>query len=535
MKKSILETFRQFIPSFTKKEIDPITKPDEPRIETQKEADSDPLTLNDLADGWSTHCTIDFDTKIKNMEDLILMYRKMSNHPDVDSAIESIISEAIIQDAPDRVKLNLDKIDISDSVKKKMSDEFDNILRMMHFDKEGYDIYRQFYIDGRLYVQNVVNNNEITKIKVLNPLKLYPVYDKKTGETYYLYRPAKNSLHDYKIHKDHITMITSGIKHAKTGITLSNLHRSIVPLNQLETLEQSAIIYRLVRAPERRVFRIDVGRLPKTKAEAYVKRLMDKFRNKLTYNVSTGEVNQRKNQIVMAEDFWFPKDSEGRGTDVETLDGGSQLGEIDDIKYHEQKFHRSLKVPHNRMRTKEDNPTINFGDSGELTREELKFYKYVVRFRQNGEELFNELLKKQCILKKICNLNEWKKVFENQIAYDWAVDNFYEEKKESEILESRLDVLGTIGDFIGTYFSKKWVKRNVLKQSDDEIDEMQKEMDEEALEGEEAPENGELEGEEGESEEGDAPANQKVKDVPAKEPEGDETPDEVKPEPKEEK
>jgi hypothetical protein len=489
MKFNLFETLQKFIPSFSKKDLD---KPEDydPKLETQKEADSDSLKLNDIAMGGQMDYTIDFEQKIKSMEDLILMYRKMSNHPDVDNAVEIISSEAIIQDAKEKVKLNLDKVDISDKIKEKMYTEHENILTMLNFDKEGYDIFRQFYIDGRLYVQNVVEKNEIVKLKILNPLKLFPVKDKKTNEEWFLYRPKKESQFDYKIHKDHITMITSGIRHGRTGITLSNLHRSIVPLNQLETLEQSAIIYRLVRAPERRVFKIDVGRLPKAKAEGYVKRLMDKFRNKLTYNVSTGEVNQKKNQIVMAEDFWFPKDSEGRGTDVETLDGGTQLGEMTDIEYIQRKFFRSLKPPYNRMRTKEESPTINFGDSGELTREELKFYKYVIRVRAKLEDLFIATMKKQCILKKICDLSEWEKTFEGQLRYDWAVDNFYEEKKEAEITANRLELLGSIGEFIGLanngYYSKKWVQRNILKQSDEEIEEMLKEMEAEAEAAEEA-------------------------------------------------
>jgi hypothetical protein len=518
----LLEQFLNIIPGFKKKGLEPLPEPDIPKIQGQNEVADDYIVVSPN----SMVSSIDFDIKIKDAAELISLYRKIANNHDVESAIEEVCSEAIIQDAPEIVTLNLDNIETSDKIKDKIQDEFSNILKLFNFKKEGYDIFKQFYVDGRMYIQILVKNNTIIKLKILNPLKLFPAKDKTTGETFFYYKEDMHKNEGYKIHKDHIAYITSGIKDGKKGITLSNLHRSIIPLNQLQTMEQSVVIYRLVRAPERRVFRIDVGRLPKTKAEAYVKRMMNQFRNKLTYDVDTGEVKQRKNQIVMAEDFWFPKDSDGNGTEVDTLDGGQQLGEIQDVVFFKKKLFRSLKVPFNRVNADEDSPTINFGNSGELTREELKFYKYVVRTRNRFENAFVDILKTACLLKNICKPDEWKELFHNEINFIWGVDNYYEEKKEAEIMEGRLDLLSTIGEFVGLenngYYSRDWVAKNILKMTEDDIEEMKKQMEEEAKEAEEAGiETVPPEGEEGEVEPAPKPKEKKKPEAGIEAPETD--------------
>ncbi len=453
----------------------------------------------DIAAGGFYSSTYDIEGKDRTQYDLIKRYRNISQQPECDSAIEDIISEAVASnefDAP--ISLALDGLNQSDKVKKRIREEFDRILQLMSFQEKGHDIFRRWYVDGRLFYHKVIDTKNprkgITELRYLDPQKVKKVREKIAGRPnpitqveekqkavdFYIYNEhgittGGSMSNGLKITKDSIAYCPSGIIDQNRGSVLSYLHKAIKPVNQLRMIEDSLVIYRISRAPERRIFYIDVGNLPKIKAEQYLKDVMNRYRNKLVYDASTGEIKDDRNHMSMLEDFWLPRREGGRGTEITTLPGGSNLGEIDDIIYFQRKLYRSLNVPISRMEAEQN---FSLGRSTEITRDELKFTKFVQRLRKNFSKVFHDLLRTQLVLTGVIAEEEWDSMKEH-IAYDWMQDGHFAELRDAEILRERIDMLGTLEPYVGNFFSKKWVQKNVLRQSDEEIELMSKEIEDE--------------------------------------------------------
>ena len=453
----------------------------------------------DIAQGGFYSSTYDIEGKDRTQYDLIKRYRNISQQPECDSAIEDIISEAVASneyDAP--ISLALDGLNQSDKVKRRIREEFDRILQLLSFQEKGHDIFRRWYVDGRLFYHKVIDTKDtrkgITELRYIDPQKVKKVREKIAGKPnpitqveekqkaieFYIYNENGISTggsvnNGLKISKDSIAYCPSGIIDQNRGSVLSYLHKAIKPVNQLRMIEDSLVIYRISRAPERRIFYIDVGNLPKIKAEQYLKDVMNRYRNKLVYDASTGEIRDDRNHMSMLEDFWLPRREGGRGTEITTLPGGSNLGEIDDITYFQRKLYRSLNVPISRM---EAENSFSIGRSDNITRDELKFTKFVQRLRKKFTPLFTDMLKTQLVLKGVITLEDWDGMKEH-IQYDFLQDGHFAELKRAEILENQLNSLQNIESYIGTFFSKKWVQRNVLNMTDYEIDDMQKEINQE--------------------------------------------------------
>jgi hypothetical protein len=442
---------------------------------------------------------IDIDVIAKTENDLISRYRDASNYPDCDSAIEDIVNEAVsAQDDEPVVKLDLDKVELSKSVKNLIEEEFDNVLKMLDFNSKAHDIFKRWYIDGRIYYHKIVNTSNakqgIQELRYIDPRKIKKVRkinkqkDQKTGiefitniEEFFIYNEkgliatvpsTANQGQGLRISPDSITYCTSGLLDLDRNMVLSHLNKAIKTVNQLRMVEDSLVIYRMSRAPERRIFYIDVGNLPKVKAEQYVKSIMNQYRNKVTYDASTGEVRDEKKTMSMLEDFWMPRREGGKGTEITTLDGGQNLGEINDINYFQNKLYQSLNVPLSRMKPETG---MNFGRQAEITRDELKFSKFISRLRKKFAELFDDLLKTQLVLKGIMKAEEWDKIKED-IYYEFTQDGYTAEAKESEILRNRLDLLNTIIPHVGTYFSREYVYDKILHLTEDEVDDMKDAM-----------------------------------------------------------
>ena len=453
----------------------------------------------DIAHGGFYSSTVDIEGKDRTQYDLIKRYRSIAQQPECDSAIEDIISEAVASnefDAP--ISLALDGLKQSDKVKRRIREEFNRVLELMSFQEKGHDIFRRWYVDGRLFYHKVIDTKDtrkgITELRYLDPQKVKKVREKITGKPnpitmvdekqrvveYYIYNEygittGGSMTNGLKITKDSIAYCPSGIIDQNRGSVLSYLHKAIKPVNQLRMIEDSLVIYRISRAPERRIFYIDVGNLPKIKAEQYLKDVMNRYRNKLVYDASTGEIKDDRNHMSMLEDFWLPRREGGRGTEITTLPGGSNLGEIDDIIYFQRKLYRSLNVPISRMEAEQN---FSLGRSTEITRDELKFTKFVQRLRKNFSKVFHDLLRTQLILTGVIAEEEWDSMKEH-IAYDWMQDGHFAELRDAEILRERIDMLGTLEPYVGNFFSKKWVQKNVLRQSDEEIELMSKEIEDE--------------------------------------------------------
>ena len=458
--------------------------------------------------------SVDIEGVYKNEQDLIRRYREMSLHPEVDSAIEDIVNEAIVSDTYDSpVQVELSNLNASDGLKKRIREEFKNILEILDFDKKSHEIYRNWYIDGRLYYHKVIDlknpQDGIQELRYIDALKMrYVRQQKKTDpnkiiatntragenplnydfpeiEEYFQYNPKlKNGYGNtntggIKIAKDAITYCTSGLVDRNKNTVLSYLHKSIKSINQLRMIEDSLVIYRLSRAPERRIFYIDVGNLPKVKAEQYLRDVMARYRNKLVYDANTGEIRDDKKYMSMLEDFWLPRREGGRGTEISTLPGGQNLGEITDIEYFKKKLYRSLNVPPSRM---DGEGGFNLGRSSEILRDELKFTKFVGRLRKRFSNMFNDMLKTQLILKNIVTPEDWEKMSEH-IQYDFLYDNHFSELKETELLNERLNLVSTAEPYIGKYFSQDYVRRNILRQTDQEIIEQDKIIEKEIEDG----------------------------------------------------
>ena len=453
----------------------------------------------DIAQGGFYSSTYDIEGKDRTQYDLIRRYRNISQQPECDSAIEDIISEAVASnefDAP--ISLALDGLNQSDKVKRRIREEFDRVLQLLSFQEKGHDIFRRWYVDGRLFYHKVIDTKDprkgITELRYIDPQKVKKVREKIAGKPnpitqveekqkaveFYIYNEygitTGGSINNgLKISKDSIAYCPSGIIDQNRGSVLSYLHKAIKPVNQLRMIEDSLVIYRISRAPERRIFYIDVGNLPKIKAEQYLKDVMNRYRNKLVYDASTGEIKDDRNHMSMLEDFWLPRREGGRGTEITTLPGGSNLGEIDDIVYFQRKLYRSLNVPISRMEAEQN---FSIGRSTEITRDELKFTKFVQRLRKKFTVLFHDLLRTQLVLTGVIAEEEWD-VMKEHIAYDWMQDGHFAELRDAEILRERLDMLGTVEPYLGNFFSKRWIQKNVLRQSDEEIESMNKEIEDE--------------------------------------------------------
>jgi hypothetical protein len=449
---------------------------------------------------------VDIEGVYRTEFDLIKRYREMALHPECDSAIEDIVNEAIVSDTNDSpVEIELSNLNASDGIKKKIRQEFKYILELLDFNKKSHEIYRNWYIDGRLYYHKVIDlkNPEagIQELRYIDAMKMRYVrqaqktdankysppsrnvdnpmdYDFPKLEEYYIYNPkmtyptgtpapgALGGANDgIKMSKDSITYCTSGLVDRNKGSTLSYLHKAIKSLNQLRMIEDSLVIYRLSRAPERRIFYIDVGNLPKVKAEQYLRDVMMRYRNKLVYDASTGEIRDDKKFMAMLEDFWLPRREGGRGTEISTLPGGQNLGEITDIEYFKKKLFRSLNVPSSRM---DGEGGFNLGRSSEILRDEVKFSKFVARLRKRFSAMFSDMLRTQLLLKNIITPEDWN-VMDEHIQYDFLYDNHFAELKDAELLNERLNMVQVAEPYIGKYFSQDYVRRKILRQTDQEI------------------------------------------------------------------
>ena len=423
----------------------------------------------------------------KDNHELIMKYRGVAMHPEVDAAIEDIVNEAITG-GEEPVNLRLDNLKVSASIKKQIREEFDNIANMLNFNELGHDIFRRWYVDGRVYHHLVVEENNLAAgIKDIRPIdsarirkvkEIKKKKDPKTGasiiskvDEYFIYqeKPGIQS-QGVKLSLDSVNYITSGLLDEKRQKVLSYLHKALKPINQLRMMEDSLVIYRLARAPERRIFYIDVGNLPRSKAEQYMKDIMTRYRNKLVYDQSTGEIKDDRKHQSLLEDFWLPRREGGKGTEISTLPGGENLGQIEDIFYFQKKVYRALNVPLNRL---EQEQQYSLGRATEINRDEIKFQKYIDRLRTRFSYLFLGILKTQLVLKGIITEDDWTSM-RNHIIVDFARDNYFTELKESEILRERIQTLDMVSGYVGEYFSKEWVMQNVLHMTSDEVERMEK-------------------------------------------------------------
>ena len=458
----------------------------------------------DIASGGGHYAQVlDLDGQDSSELALIKRYRDIAQQPECDSAIEDITNEAIVSDERDMsVSISLDRLPVSPKIKTKIREEFHTILHLLDFNAKGHDIFRRWYVDGRLYYHKIIDPKNprrgIKEVRYIDPRKIKKVRetrkerDQKTGmdmvvsvQPYYLYNQggweSSGASGGVKITDDSITYAPSGLVDMQKGSVLSHLNKAIKPVNQLRMIEDSLVIYRISRAPERRIFYIDVGNLPKMKAESYLKDVMNRYRNKMVYDAKTGEIRDDRNHMSMLEDFWLPRREGGRGTEITTLPGGSNLGEIDDITYFQKKLYRSLNVPVSRLA---EETGFSIGRSDNITRDELKFTKFVGRLRKKFSIIFADMLKTQLLLKGVIALEDWD-TFKEHIQFDFLQDGHFTELKNAEILRERLDMLGQIESYVGEYFSKEYVKKKILRMTDEEISDVEQQIkDEEPLEDE---------------------------------------------------
>tara|TARA_Y100000022_G_scaffold199568_1_gene212348 strand:+ start:1457 stop:3169 length:1713 start_codon:yes stop_codon:yes gene_type:complete len=462
---------------------------------------------------------VDIEGVFKTEHDLIKRYREMSLHPEADGAIEDVVNEAIVSDLYDSpVEIELSNVGVSDPLKKKIREEFKYIKEILDFDRKSHEIFRNWYVDGRLYYLKVIDmkapQEGIKELRYIDPLKMKYIRKEKKNpngkfdngvirinkqddnlnkgpefDEYFQYTPSpsttgglamsRGSAKSVKIAKDSVTYCTSGLVDRNKNTVLSYLHKAIKALNQLRMIEDSLVIYRLSRAPERRIFYIDVGNLPKVKAEQYLKEVMSRYRNKLAYNAQTGEIRDDRKFMSMMEDFWLPRREGGRGTEITTLPGGQNLGELSDIEYFQKKLYRALGVPESRIAA---DGGFNLGRSSEILRDELKFSKFVGRLRKRFSQMFNDMLRTQLILKNIITPDDWE-YMKDHIQYDFIYDNQFAELKEKEMVEGRLTLLAQIEPFIGKYYSTEYVRKRVLRQTDSEIVEIDEQIEDEIAKG----------------------------------------------------
>jgi len=464
---------------------------------------------------------INVDRSAKNDWDLIRKYRQTAENPECDQAIEDVINEAITADEDDiSVRVNMDLTPLSLAIKKKVDAEFKEILRLFDWKHKSHDIFRRWYIDGRLFYHKMIDEKAprkgITEIRYIDPkfIKKVRVVDKQTDrdpksgnsialvrkvEEFYVYNeagvypafqgisgPAVKNSQGVRVSPDSIAYVTSGVFNPTTKQVYGFLHKAIKPTNQLRMMEDASVIYRISRAPERRIFYIDVGNLPKPKAEAYLKDVMSRYRNKIVYDAATGEVKDDREHMSMLEDFWLPRREGGRGTEITTLPGGQNLGEMEDVRYFQEKLYRSLNIPVSRLMT---DTGFNMGRASEIQRDEIKFSKFIQKLRKRFGKVFSDVLKTQLILKGIMTPEDWDNIKE-WIVYDFTDDNHFHEIQQAEMLNGRIEQLGNISEYIGTYFSVEWIRKNVLQQTETEIAQIDKQIAAEKAAGEVDPDAG---------------------------------------------
>ena len=471
----------------------------------EKDFDDGALTVNSGGVAGGAYGTfLDIEGTAKTEAEIITKYRQMEMHPEVSRAIDDIVNDAIVvSDDAKVVEINLDSTKLSDNIKKRVTEEFDEALRLLDFSNRGYDTFQRFYVDGRLKYHAIIDEKNpklgIQELRYVDPRKLRKIREiSKTKDTnadatliqtkneYYIFNDktfatkssavsTTDTTKGVRIAKDSIIEVTSGVVNETNTLVLSHLNKAIKPLNQLRMLEDAAVIYRLARAPERRIFYIDVGNLPKLKAEQYLRDMMVKHKNRLVYDAATGDIRDDRKHMTMLEDFWMPRRNGEKGTEITTLPGGANLGEMDDVLYFQKNLYKALNVPITRM---ESETGFSLGRSNEISRDEVKFSKFIRRLRARFSMLFDEILEKQLVLKNVMTIEEWKEI-KDKLRYDFQEDNHFEELKEQEILTQRLQTLQAINDYVGVYFSKTWVRKNILQQTDEDIVEIDKEITDE--------------------------------------------------------
>ena len=484
-----------------KKDIVQVEKPEQASFALPTEANDDGAVTITQNAHYGTY--VDLEGSVRNELELITRYREMSNHPECDMAIDEIVNEAITHATDGTViDINLDNLKQPESIKKKIVEEFDNIQKMMNFSNLADDLFKRWYIDGRIYYHVVVNINNpkdgIQELRYIDPRKIRKVReiskerDPKTGAQviksiaeYYVYNDRGTTTQTFtsavnqglRIAPESVINVNSGLMDAKNTFVISYLHKAIKPLNQLRMIEDAVVIYRLSRAPERRIFYIDVGNLPKGKAEQYMKSIMTQYRNKLVYDANTGEIRDERKHLSMLEDFWLPRREGGKGTEITTLPAGQNLGQMEDVLYFQKKLLNSLNVPISRL-DPQGGGIMGIGRTTEVTRDEVKFSKFIARLRNKFSRIFDDALRIQLSLKGICTVDEWEE-FKEAIYYDFKKDNNFTEMRDAEILKERISTATQIDPYVCRYYSSAWVKKNVLHMTQEEIDEMQKEIEEE--------------------------------------------------------
>ena len=485
-----------------KKDIVQVEKPEQASFSLPTETiDDGAVTITQNAH-YGTY--VDLEGSIRNELELITRYREMSNHPECDMAIDEIVNEAITHDTDGKVMdINLDNLKQPESIKKKIIEEFNNIQKMLNFSNLADDLFKRWYIDGRIYYHVIVNDNApkegIQELRYIDPRKIRKVReiqkdrDSKTGAQiiksiaeYYIYNDRGAATQSFtastnqglRIAPESIINVNSGLMDAKNTFVISYLHKAIKALNQLRMIEDAVVIYRLSRAPERRIFYIDVGNLPKGKAEQYMRSIMTQYRNKLVYDANTGEIRDERKHLSMLEDFWLPRREGGKGTEITTLPAGQNLGQMEDVQYFQKKLLQSLNVPISRLDPQQGAGIMGIGKTTEVTRDEVKFNKFINRLRNKFSRIFDDALRVQLALKGICTTEEWDE-FKEAIYYDYKKDNNFVEMREAELIRERVLTATQLDPFIGKYYSSKWVKKNVLRMTDEEIEEMEKEIEEE--------------------------------------------------------
>jgi hypothetical protein len=461
-----------------------------------------------VAAGGSFGTYVDLDGTVRTEAELVTKYREMALQPECDAAVDEIVNETMAIDEKDIVKIDLDQLEISENIKKIIREEFENCLNVLDFNRHAYEIYRRWYIDGRLYYHVIIDDKDpkagIKEVRYIDPRKIRKVREvakkrvkggesneaviTRTQNEYYIYNdkgfnygnktvgPTTTGL---KIAKDAILHVTSGLTDTNGTMVLSYLHKAIKALNQLRTLEDALVIYRLARAPERRIWYIDVGNLPKMKAEQYVREIMVKHKNRLIYDSDSGNIRDDRKFMTMLEDYWIPRRDGGKGTEVTTLPGGQTLGQMDDVLYFQKKFFQTLNVPVNRLNS---DALFSLGRATEVTRDELKFSRFVSRLRAKFAALFTKMLEKQLVLKQVMTIEDFNNISAD-LKYDFSKDNYFTELKDGEIIENRVNLARNLQDMVGKYYSQEWLRKNILQQSDTDIEEQDELIEDEANSG----------------------------------------------------
>jgi len=463
-----------------------------------------------ISAGGSFGTYVDLDGTVRTEAELVTKYREMALQPECDAAIDEIVNETMSIDEKEIVKIDLDQLEVTDKIKKSIREEFSNCLNILDFNRHAYEIYRRWYVDGRLYYHIIIDPADtkagVKEVRYIDPRKIRKVREvikkrvrggetneaviTKTQNEYYIYNdkgfnygnktvgPTTTGL---KIAKDTILHVSSGLTDTNGTMVLSYLHKGIKALNQLRTLEDALVIYRLARAPERRVWYIDVGNLPKMKAEQYLREIMVKHKNRLIYDAETGNVRDDRKFMTMLEDYWLPRREGGKGTEVTTLPGGQTLGQMDDVLYFQKKFYQTLNVPVNRLNS---DALFSLGRATEVTRDELKFAKFVSRLRGKFANIFVKLLEKQLVLKQVMTIEDFNNISAD-IKFEFTKDNYFQELKDGEIVENRINLARNMQDMVGKYYSQEWLRKNILQQSEDDIEEQDEQIQEEKDSGDE--------------------------------------------------